>query len=66
MPIVVDASAMIDVLLGVGDVVDQVLRHELHAPVSIDAEVLHGLRRKWLARLATDDDAITAIEFSGR
>ena len=49
MVIVVDASAVIDVLLAVGDVDRQLARHELHAPSTVDAEVLHGLRRKWLA-----------------
>lgn len=49
MIVVVDASALIDHVLGVESVVRELGRHELHAPVSVDAEVTHGLRRRWIA-----------------
>jgi predicted nucleic acid-binding protein len=62
MLIIVDASAIVDMLLGVGTVGRQLLRHELHAPVSVDAEVLHALRRKWLAKAIDDNDAVAALK----
>lgn len=47
-PIVVDASAVVDLLLGneLGDAVGTRLKgHELHAPAHLDAEVLSALGR---------------------
>ena len=34
----------------------------MHAPVTIEAEVVHALRRQWLFRRVTNDDAIHAFE----
>jgi len=34
---------------------------DLHAPVSVDAEVLHALRRKLIAKLVNVEDAATAV-----
>ena len=62
MLIVIDASAIVDALLGNGDLRAELGRYELHAPVSVDAEVLHALRRKWKAKLLTDDDAVSALD----
>jgi predicted nucleic acid-binding protein len=59
--VVVDASAIVDGLLGAGDIIGRVLRSDVHAPVSIDAEVLHALRRKWIAKVVDDRDAATAL-----
>jgi predicted nucleic acid-binding protein len=62
MSIVVDASAIVDLLLGADDhVAAELAQHELHSPVTIGAEVLHALRRKWIAGQLHDDVATTAI-----
>jgi predicted nucleic acid-binding protein len=50
MIVVVDASVIVDALLGVEGLVARLRTAELHAPVTIDAEFLHGVRRKWIAR----------------
>jgi predicted nucleic acid-binding protein len=63
MLIVVDASAIVDALLGVGDVDAILQRHILHAPVTIDAEVLHAIRRKWLAKLIDGDLGGDVLQF---
>jgi predicted nucleic acid-binding protein len=62
MLIVVDASAIVDALLGVGDVHARILQYEVHAPVTVDAEVLHAVRRKWLAKLVKDQEATMAVD----
>lgn len=62
MLIVVDASAVVDALLRVRVVEKRLAAYQLHAPVSIDAEVLHALRRKWIAKLVTEGDAVTALD----
>lgn len=59
--VVVDASAIVDALLGVKQVAVRLLGADLHAPVSVDAEVLHALRRKLIAELVTEDDAAAAV-----
>jgi predicted nucleic acid-binding protein len=59
--VVVDASAIVDFLLDVKTVVTRLGLHELHAPVTVDAEVLHGLRRKWLNDAVTDEEAEVAL-----
>jgi predicted nucleic acid-binding protein len=63
MPSVIDASAVIDLLLGdrsLRAVIDG--RHPLHAPVTIDAEVLHSLRRQWLAGGLSDMDVAEMLD----
>jgi predicted nucleic acid-binding protein len=65
MLIVIDASAVVDALLGVRNVEVRIETHELHAPVTIDAEVLHALRRKWLAKLVDERDALLALDAFG-
>lgn len=62
MSIIVDASAIVDALLGVGNIHARILQHELHAPVTVDAEVLNAVRRKWLAKLVEDDEATMAVD----
>jgi predicted nucleic acid-binding protein len=59
--VVVDASAIVDFVLDVRSVVRRLGLHALHAPVTIDAEVLHGLRRKWLSDAVTDEEAEIAL-----
>ena len=59
--VVVDASVFVDVLLDEPRAKACVAVGELHAPVTIDAEVVHALRRRWLAGLLADDIATNAI-----
>ena len=61
MSIVIDASAVVDALLWDEHVAAELAKQELHAPVTVGAEVLHALRRKWLAGRLPDDDATLAI-----
>jgi predicted nucleic acid-binding protein len=47
-PVVVDASAMVDLLVGssvAGEIEDRFRGHELHAPAHFDAEVFSALGR---------------------
>jgi predicted nucleic acid-binding protein len=61
MIVVVDASAIIDALMGVEGILRRLRTFELHAPVSVDAEFLHGMRRKWLARYLDAAEAVAVI-----
>lgn len=60
-PVVVDASFLVDFFLGEERIGARIEGVELHAPVSVDAEFVHAMRRKWLAGLISDVDARTAI-----
>jgi predicted nucleic acid-binding protein len=62
MLIIVDASAIVDALFGVGNIHARILQYEVHAPVTVDAEVLHAVRRKWLAKLVEDYEASLAVD----
>ncbi len=63
MSIVIDASVVIDLLVGNAGVRAAVEgRPPLHAPVTIDAEVLHALRRQWLARALTDAEIAKMLD----
>jgi predicted nucleic acid-binding protein len=57
---VVDASVLIDALLGIPAATASVKDRQLHAPVTIDIEVMHALRRRWFAGQVRDD-AVTAV-----
>lgn len=61
MAIVVDASVIVDALLGgeLGRAITSEMwrRGEKHAPVTIDAEVLHAVRRRWLRGDIPDTEA---------
>jgi predicted nucleic acid-binding protein len=59
--VVVDASFFVDFFLGEVRLGARIDGFELHAPVSVDAELVHALRRKWFAGLITDVDARSAI-----
>jgi predicted nucleic acid-binding protein len=59
--IVVDASVLIDAFLGKKVVEAAVAGHVLHAPVSIDAEVVHGLRHAWFAGMLTTEEGNALI-----
>jgi predicted nucleic acid-binding protein len=57
--VVVDASALVDLLIGspaAGALFERLFRHgtELHAPHSIDVEVAHAIRKLWLRGLLVD------------
>lgn len=54
MSVVVDASVIIDGLLGDLTIDTAVHGRRIQAPVTIDAEVLHALRRRWLAGKITE------------
>jgi predicted nucleic acid-binding protein len=64
--IVLDASAFLDVFIAPLEtraalrvrIVDQ----PMHAPVTFDAEVLHGLRRQWIRAHITADAANFVLE----
>ncbi len=43
-------------------VAEAVLHRRLHAPVTLDAEVLHGCRRAWLAGRMTNGEALFVID----
>jgi len=63
--LIVDASAMVDLLVGspVADAVNGRLRaHELHAPGHFDAEVLSALGRLHRAGHLTDRQATTRLD----
>jgi len=64
--IVVDASVLLDAILGNRHLRAMLLSPDLHAPVTIDAEVLHGLRRAVLAGRVPPDDALYAIDLLER
>lgn len=64
MAIVVDASALVDVFLrrpSAAAILECIGHEAAHAPVTIDAEVVHALRRNWLAGLIRDNVAADAI-----
>jgi predicted nucleic acid-binding protein len=55
-PVVVDASALVDALLvGVPGAAARIADADLHTPVTVDAEFLHAMRRRWLARLVDEE-----------
>jgi predicted nucleic acid-binding protein len=58
---VVDASTLIDAFLGDERSSSAIVGRDLHAPVTVDAEILHGLRRAWLAGVITEADANSVI-----
>lgn len=59
--VVVDASVLIDAFTGDQRVTAVIAYRELHAPVTVDAEVLHGLRRAWLDKRVDDEEARSVI-----
>lgn len=62
--IVVDASALVDFLLErdpSGAIAKTFAGVALHAPVTLDAEVLHALRKRWIAKTVTVEAAGIAI-----
>jgi predicted nucleic acid-binding protein len=64
--IVVDASALIDVLVGEGHATERLAAEELIAPHLLDAEVGSVLRRMTLAGHLNPEDAEQALEDVGQ
>ena len=60
--IVVDASAGLAALLGVGPARTALAMEQIHVPHLIDAEVAHGLRRRVLASQLDADDGWRALD----
>ena len=63
--VVVDASAMVDMLAGTpvsAAVLDRLRGHELHAPAHFDAEVLSALGRLQRAGLLTEGQVRTRLD----
>jgi predicted nucleic acid-binding protein len=60
--VVVDASVLIDAFLGIQRVARVIIERELHAPVTVDAEVLHALRKAWVGGRISADMAESVIE----
>jgi predicted nucleic acid-binding protein len=59
--VVVDASALIDAFRGSRRVAAALAYRELRAPVTVDSEILHGLRRAWLGQRITEEEAESVI-----
>ena len=58
--VVVDASVMVDMLVDHPELGVHLDGRALHAPVTIDAEVLHALRRRWIR------DELTSVDVRSR
>ncbi len=61
--IVVDASVLIDAALGNYALTALIASAELHAPASIDAEVLHGLRGVFLRTGVAEEEVRYVIDY---
>jgi predicted nucleic acid-binding protein len=61
MNIVADASVLLDAFLNHPRVAPRILDVELHAPASVDSEVLHGLRRLWLQGVVSSARATSVL-----
>ena len=59
--VIVDASIFVDAVLGEPRANARIAVDELHVPVTVDAEIVHALRRRWLAGAITDDIVPNAI-----
>ncbi|HVE70626.1 MAG TPA: type II toxin-antitoxin system VapC family toxin [Thermoanaerobaculia bacterium] len=65
--VVVDASVLVDAfLVGVRPAASRVMDAHLHAPVTIDAEFLHAMRRRWLTKIVDDEHAQSALSIFRR
>jgi predicted nucleic acid-binding protein len=61
--IVIDASALIDAFIGDLAIRRIMAEHDLHVPVTVDAEVLHGIRRASLRGVIGDIEAESVVAF---
>ncbi|MEO8381977.1 MAG: type II toxin-antitoxin system VapC family toxin [Acidobacteriota bacterium] len=69
MSLIVDASILVDLYLSaiaVESISARIRGEVLHAPVTIDAEVVHTLRRHCLAKSVTVEQAEGALELFSR
>ncbi|HEX2835447.1 MAG TPA: type II toxin-antitoxin system VapC family toxin [Thermoanaerobaculia bacterium] len=60
--IVIDASALIDSFLGDPHIAAAIRGQELHAPVTVDAEVIHALRRALIRGVVVLAEVESAID----
>jgi predicted nucleic acid-binding protein len=60
--VVVDASALVDAILDARRFAARIATYRLHAPVTIDAEVVQWVRKRWLLKQLSDRNAEAAIE----
>ncbi len=63
--IVVDASVFVDIVLGDDQLARHIAGHQVHVPVTVDVELVHALRRRWLAGMLDAGRAQTAIALFG-
>jgi predicted nucleic acid-binding protein len=59
--VVVDASLLVDAIVQTDRFARRIAGIELHAPVTIDAEMLQAFRRRWLVHQFDDREAETLI-----
>lgn len=59
--VVVDASLLVDAVIGIDGCARRIVRADLHAPVTIDAEVIQALRRRWMLGQLGDVEAMAAL-----
>ncbi len=59
--VVVDASLLVDAIIGVAGCTRRIVDVELHAPVTIDGEVLQSLHRRWMIGQLDDAEAEIAV-----
>lgn len=60
--VVVDASVLVDAVLDARRFAARVATFQLHAPVTIDAEVVQSLRKRWLIKQLSDREGEAALE----
>ena len=63
---VVDASLFVDAVLDLQRFVVHLANVRFHAPVTVDAEFVQALRRRWLLKQVDDEQAKTAFELFRR
>lgn len=63
--IVVDASVFVDIVLGDDQLAHRIAGRQVHVPVTVDVELVHALRRHWLAGTLDASRAQTAIALFG-
>jgi predicted nucleic acid-binding protein len=64
--VVVDASLLVDAVLELQRFTARLANVELHAPVTIDAEVVQALRRRWMLKQLDDEVASGAFDLFRR
>lgn len=64
--VVVDASLLVDATLELGRFAARLANVGLHAPVTIDAEVVQALRRRWMLNQLDDEQAEAAFNLFRR